>query len=88
MKLIQIEGTASTLKCTGCGVEGIGGTEPYTSAATGETRTPDVWYQDEDPLNFAEYCGACAANMVYEDPTRSVNQFYSDTSGTEILPEL
>lgn len=76
------------LTCAGCKVEGVGGTETYTSAATGETRTPDVWYQDEDPLNFAAFCGTCAANLVYEDPTRSVTQFYVDTEGTQILPEI
>lgn len=85
MKLTQVEGPATTLKCSGCGTEDIGGTYAYLSAASGESRVPSLWYQSEDAL--ATYCGACAAGMSYEDPTRSVTQFYADTAGTEMLPE-
>lgn len=88
MKLTRIEGQPVHLVCAGCQTEGIGGSQTYRSAATGEERTPDEWYQDEDPLNFSAYCPPCAAKMVQEDPTRSVHQFFSDTAGNEIEPEI
>lgn len=88
MKLTRIEGPPQHLICGGCQCEGIGGTQTYTSAATGEERMPDAWYQDEDPLNHATYCAACAAKMVEEDPTRSRTTFYTNTEGTQIDPML
>jgi hypothetical protein len=93
MKLTRIEGPPIFLVCTGCKREGIGGTEDYASAASGETREPEAWYL---PLEMsiigaegpAVYCSECSAKLVEEDPTRSVNQFYSDTAGTQIEPEI
>jgi hypothetical protein len=87
MKLKLIEGIASTLQCRACGVEGAGGTEPYASAATGETLEPQKWYTDGGP-EFGPYCEGCAAKIAEaEDPTRSVTQFYSNTTGATIEPE-
>lgn len=92
MKLTRIEGLPLVLVCTGCKHEGVGGTEDYPSASTGEILTPEAWYQpalqvftpEEGPTN---YCSECAAKLVEEDPTRSVSQFYSDTAGTAVEPE-
>lgn len=87
MKMVRIEGAPLHLMCAGCSREGIGGTESYPSAATGEERTPEEWYREKDAgLPFA-YCTECAAKMAQQDETRSVNQFFSDTAGKEILPE-
>ncbi len=91
MKLTLIEGQPQHLVCTGCKVEGIGGTQTYRSAASGEERAPDEWYWTEDafsPLKFAAYCAACAVKLVEEDPTRSRSQFYTNTEGTQIDPEV
>jgi len=87
MKLARIEGPATVMHCDGCARDGMGGSEPYLSAATGEARAPEEWYQDEDPLNFGQYCSECAAKMVSEDPTRSKTQFYDNTTGTQITAE-
>ena len=81
MKLKLIEGQVIMLRCDGCTREGLGGTTPYISASTEEVRTPKVWYQSEDG---GMYCQECSAKLVEVDPTRSVNQFYADTAGTEI----
>jgi hypothetical protein len=83
MNLTRIEGPATHLFCAGCGRDGVAGTEPYLSAATGEERKPEEWYQEED----AAYCSDCAAKMAQQDEARSVNQFFSDTAGKEVLPE-
>jgi hypothetical protein len=86
MKLIRIEGPPLHVVCAGCSREGIAGSEPYPSASTGEERTPEEWYREE-VADFGAYCAACAVKMVEVDPTRAVNQFYSDTAGNEIEPE-
>jgi hypothetical protein len=86
VKLTHIEGPAQHLQCAGCQCEGIGGSIPYRSAASGEERAPDEWYCTDD--KFAAYCAACAAKLVYEDPTRSVTTFYTNTEGTEVEPYL
>jgi hypothetical protein len=83
VKLTLIEGGALTLVCTACGRTGTGGTELYSSASSGEARLPECWYQEND----LPYCMECAAKLMEQDPTRSVNQFYTDTTGTEIRPE-
>jgi hypothetical protein len=93
MKLTRIEGPAVLLRCIACNTEGIGGTEAYTSASTGERVIPDEdWYTPifggfipENGPTY--YCAGCAAKMVQEDPTRSITKFYSDTEGKEIAPE-
>jgi hypothetical protein len=82
MNLTRLEGLPSILTCVGCNRDGIGGTEAYTSASTGEERQPEDWYQKE----CGEiYCGQCAAKLMEEDPTRSRSQFYTDTAGTQIV---
>jgi hypothetical protein len=85
MKLILIEGQPAHLVCAGCTRDGIGGTDTYPAASSGEERTPEQWYQD--PEGIAVYCAECAAKMTAEDPTRSVSQFYADTAGTQIATE-
>lgn len=87
MRMIRIEGPPLHVTCIGCAREGIAGSETYPSASTGEERTPEEWYQEEDPLNLGAYCATCAAKMVEVDPTRAINQFYSDTAGKEITSE-
>ena len=86
MKLTLIEGDAIILVCAGCNKDGVGGTEIYSSASSGESRLPDLWYQ-EVATTAVSWCATCAAKLVEQDPTRSVNQFYSDTTGAEIKPE-
>ena len=85
MKLTRIEGPARIHHCDGCAAEAVAGTEPYTSAASGELVEPAEWYESED--GTSGYCSTCAAKLVEEDPTRSVTQFYADTAGQEVLPE-
>lgn len=85
MKMVRIEGVATTLRCLACSTTGVGGAEPYTSASTGKPVQPEEWFVlDEgrvgDPLG--PYCTACAgkiANAV--DPTRSETHFYPTTRG-------
>ena len=79
MNFRRIEGPARTLECAGCGGVSVGGTEPYTSASTGDPRVPEEWYECQE-TRF--YCTGCATKLVSaHDPTRSVNQFYQNTSG-------
>jgi hypothetical protein len=90
VKLKLIEGTPITLTCAGCQSTGIGGTNPYVGASSGEFRAPEQWYAEADKIEPV-YCSACAAKLTEQDPTRSVSQFYSDTDGTikpENLPDL
>lgn len=87
MKFVQISGAPQHLTCRGCGKDGIGGTDPYKSASSGDLVTPDTWYVEAE-YPFDTYCAECAAKLSQEDPTRSVSQFYADTKGTEILPEI
>ena len=84
-----IVGPAMTLVCYGCDRTGTGGNEGYISAASGEARVPECWYMEEmvEPGFRTMYCGECAAKIVQQDQARSVNQFYSDTTGAEIKPE-
>jgi len=95
MKLTLIQGSPITLECLTCHVIGVGGTDTYQSAATGENRTPEEWYTEliaaSDPLRYDAagiYCAACAAKLVQTDEARSVNQFFSDTAGNEIKSVL
>ncbi len=81
MKFILVAGPAITIECAVCQIHVVGGTDPYPSAATGESVQPSEVYQEEAG---GLYCSKCAAKLVAEDPTRSVNQFYTDTKGTEI----
>lgn len=83
MKLTRIEGPATVHHCDGCNRDGIVGSEEYQNASRGEVCQPEEWYRGED----GQYCGGCAAKLVEQDPTRSVNQFFSDTAGNDIRPE-
>ena len=87
MKLIRIEGPAVTLACMTCRVLGVGGSQEYTNASRGEVCTPDEWYREDDPDVLGAYCAVCAAKLAQQDEARSVNQFFSDTAGNEVLPE-
>jgi len=82
MKLTRIEGPATIAKCLGCAYEGIAGSEVYTSASSGEEKQPEEFYEP------GPYCGTCAARLVEEDPTRSVTQFYTNTEGTQVDPDI
>jgi hypothetical protein len=86
MKLIRIEGPAVTLTCYTCPATGVAGSEPYTNASRGEECMPEDWYRADGCLNV--YCSPCAAKLVQQDEARSVNQFFSDTAGNEILPSI
>jgi len=86
MTLKLITGPVTTFQCRACKAEGVGGTEQFTSAASGEAREPQKWYADLG--SFGVYCADCAAKIAEaEDPTRSVTQFYSNTTGAAIEPE-
>lgn len=86
MKLVRIVGVAHTLSCAACKKTGVGGTQSYESAATGETREPEEWYIGAD--GFGPYCASCAVKIAEAvDPTRSVAQFYSNTTGEQIESE-
>lgn len=89
MKLIRIEGPAMTLTCQTCQVTGVGGSESYVSASQGEQCAPEEWYTEHivHDESMGMYCAPCAAKLVQQDEARSVNQFFSDTAGNEILPE-
>lgn len=88
MKLHLIEGVARVLLCAGCGRHGIGGTESYVNESRGETVVPEEWYTPEGPGPEVVWCAPCAAKIVQEDLTRAVHQFFSDTAGNEIEPEI
>jgi hypothetical protein len=83
VKLTYIEGPALSLYCDGCKTYGVGGTVPYVAASSEDIKQPEEWYTDGN----AFYCAVCAVKLKEEDPTRSVSQFYANTSGTEVLPE-
>ncbi len=89
MKFVLVTGPVVTIECKVCQAHVVGGTELYSSAATGEPVQPLEVYQEEAG---GMYCSACAAKLVAEDPTKAVNQFFSDTTGnaidTEQLPDI
>ena len=87
MNLTRIEGPATVCHCAGCSREGLGGTEPFTSASSGEIRQPEDWYLDPENLDGI-YCATCAAKLSEADPTRSINQFFLDTEGTMVDPTI
>jgi hypothetical protein len=84
MKFTLVTGPAITIECTVCKQHVVGGTEAYASAASGEAVQPSEVYSEEAG---GVYCSECAAKLSVEDSTRSVNQFFSDTTGKEIEPE-
>ena len=86
MNFSRIEGPATICHCATCNYEAPGGTESFPSASTGEIRTPEDFYVDGNTLTV--YCATCAAKLVQDDPTRSVNQFYLDTAGTQSHPDV
>lgn len=81
MKFSLITGPASTIQCTGCGEYGLGGTDSYTSASTGQLLQPSATYSEE---GGGTYCASCAAKLTTQDPTIAVNRFYTDTTGDVI----
>lgn len=86
MRMVRIEGQVTVLKCCACQSEGLGGSCSFTSPSSGETLLPDEWYVTED--GFGPYCATCAAKIAQdEDPTRSVTQFFDNTTGTQIAVE-
>jgi hypothetical protein len=65
----------------------MAGSEPYQSASTGLLDgIPDHVYLDSTIEPTLYYCEPCAASHAeYEDPTRSVSQYYADTKGETVL---
>jgi hypothetical protein len=86
VNLTRIEGSPITVHCDGCNRDGVAGQEPYTSASQGKVILPEDWYTNENSTGV--YCATCAAKLVQTDPTRSVTQFYTDTKGEKIDPQL
>jgi uncharacterized protein YlaI len=90
MKFVLVTGPAITVECLICQKSTIAGDQPYKSASKQEEAMPETVYADtsvnSNPFK-SYYCQDCAAKLAVEDPARSVNQFFSDTSGKEIEPE-
>jgi hypothetical protein len=84
MKFVLVTGPAITIECAVCQAHIVGGTDPYPSASTGDSVQPAEVYREEAG---GMYCSNCARKLAVEDPTRSVNQFFSDTQGKEIEEE-
>lgn len=85
MNFVLVTGPAITVECVACHQNVIAGDLPYKNASRGEECQPDTVYADADsgPVK-AYYCQECAAKLSVDDPTRSVNQFYTTTAGDEI----
>ena len=85
MNFALVTGPAITVECVACHRNVVAGDLPYTNASRGEERLPDTVYLDcnNDPIP-SYYCQECAAKLSVDDPTRSVNQFYTTTAGDEI----
>jgi hypothetical protein len=80
-----VTGSAITVECSACHRHAVAGDQPYQSASQGDQRQPETVYADLDGEAYhAYYCAECAAKLSETDPTRAVNQFYTDTTGKEI----
>ena len=84
MRFTLVTGPAVTIECVVCKQSVVGGTEAYTSAASGESVQPLEIYSEEAG---GMYCSECARKLSVEDTARSVNQFFLDTTGTGVEPE-
>lgn len=88
MKFVLVTGPAITVECLVCHRHAIAGDQPYKSASRQEECQPELVYADLEGEAFKSYyCQECAAKLAVEDPTRAVNQFYSDTAGKEVETE-
>lgn len=88
MRFILVTGPAVSVECLTCHKHVTGGDQPYRNASRGEECVPEQVYADSEGEPFhAYYCSECAAKLSAEDPTRAVNQYFSDTAGNEIEPE-
>jgi len=87
MRFKLVTGPAVTITCQGCQQSKMAGSEPYLTASTGLLDgVPDSVYLDSTGLPAMYYCESCAVSHAdYEDPTRSITQFYADTTGKNIL---
>jgi hypothetical protein len=86
MRFKLITGVAFSVTCQGCQQPSMAGSESYQSASTGLASTPHKVYLDSTSTPAMYYCESCAASHAdYEDPTRSVSQFYADTTGDKVL---
>lgn len=83
MRFTFVTGRTFTIVCQGCGETKTAGSEPYRSAASGKLVQPDRVYADLDGEAFkAYYCEGCAAKHAQgTDTSRSVSQYFIDTSG-------
>jgi hypothetical protein len=78
-------GPAITVECLACHRHAVAGDQSYKSASQGEECQPEIVYADLDGEAYrAYYCAECAAKLSEVDPTRAVNQFYTDTTGEQI----
>jgi hypothetical protein len=88
VKFVLVTGPIFSVHCAGCGAYKRAGDQTTTAAFGQAIILPDNVYVDTEGEAFKSYyCGDCASKLVVEDPTRSVNQFFSDTVGEEIEPE-
>jgi len=85
MNFTLVTGPAITVECIACHRNVIAGDQVYVNASRGEECQPDIVYQDTTSQPIPTYyCQECAAKLSVDDPTRSVNQFYTTTTGEEI----
>jgi len=76
------------VECLTCHRHVMAGDSPYQNASRGEECLPEQVYADSESTEWlAYYCSECAAKLSVNDPTRAVNQYFSDTAGNKIEPE-
>lgn len=90
MRFARVTGRLVCVTCKGCGARKQAGDQPLQHPTRPEfVEHCDLVYADLDGPQFdAYYCSDCAAKLVQEDPTRAVNQFWSDTEGRDIEPKV
>jgi len=93
MKFVLVTGPMFSVHCDGCGVYKRAGDQSTITDFKEATNQailiiPDnvYTYADSEAVK-SYYCQECATKLSVEDPTRSVNQFFSDTAGKDIEPE-
>jgi len=74
----QLTGLPQVVRCSGCQQEFTAGSLPHVSASG---RLLDIVYEDQG-LYYCEQCAAKVSEAV--DTTRSVTQFYADTTGETV----
>ena len=87
MKFILVTGPIFSVHCDGCGVYKRAGDQTTTTDSEQIIIPDNVYTYEENEAIKSYYCHECAAKLSVEDPTKSVNQFFSDTAGKDIEPE-